>query len=413
VAVVLRLQHRARAATALTRRSLTPVVTIAGLRAGLLAVIVVAWWVEPMSAVVRAAMWMLALMVPLIALAFLVGLVRWRLYAGRALERLAGCLDGKPDAARVRFVFAEAFEDPAVQIAFPTDDSGSTGWIDSQGRPVSLPPVGSGLVASVVGDEGRTIAVVVHDAALEGDPALLHAGLAMAGVALENRRLVLEADGAMREVKASRARIAASGERERRRIERDLHDGAQQRLVALRIELGLAEELVRRDAELGARRLRELEHDVDEALEELRALAHGVYPPLLADCGLPDALRSVTARAAVPVRLEVRDVGRYVPEVESAVYYCVLEALQNVLKHARSARCVEVLLDGGELGELRLRVQDDGPGFAEGSPCGAGITNMRDRLVALGGEMAVNSTLGAGTLVEGVVPTDGRAQEGT
>ena len=154
------------------------------------------------------------------------------------------------------------------------------------------------------------------------------------------------------------------------------------------------------------------ETTLDEALEELRALAHGVYPPLLADCGLPDALRSVTMRAAIPVRLEVRDVGRYVPEVESAVYYCVLEALQNVLKHARSARGVVVRLDGATSGELRLRVRDDGPGFAERSRCGAGITNMRDRFAALGGALEVYSTPGAGTLVEGVVPTDGRAQEG-
>jgi signal transduction histidine kinase len=235
------------------------------------------------------------------------------------------------------------------------------------------------------------------------------AGGFLAGVALQKRRLAAEAAAAVRELTASRARIAASGERERRRIERDLHDGAQQRLVALRIELELAEELVRRDPEQGARRLRRLEHELDDTLEELRALAHGVYPPLLADRGLPDALGAVVAGAGVPVELRVRGVARYAPEVESAVYYCVLEALQNVLKHARGARRVAVELDGRVAGRLRLRVEDDGPGFADGGRAGgAGIANMRDRLAALGGAVAMSSAPGAGTRVQGWVPTDDR-----
>ncbi|HEX7289831.1 MAG TPA: histidine kinase [Conexibacter sp.] len=233
---------------------------------------------------------------------------------------------------------------------------------------------------------------------------------ALCQLALENQRLAAEAQAAMRELQASRARIAASGERERRRIERDLHDGAQQRLVALRIELELAEELVRRDPARGAERLHRLEQEVDEALEELRALAHGVYPPLLADRGLPDALRAVADRAAVPVTLTARGVGRYPPEVESAVYYCVLEALQNVLKHARGTYA-DVELDGRARGELRLRVRDHGPGLADGGRArGTGIANMRDRLGALGGEVELTSVPGAGTLVRGWVPTGDRTE---
>jgi signal transduction histidine kinase len=216
-----------------------------------------------------------------------------------------------------------------------------------------------------------------------------------------------------RRTSGSRARIAASSERERRRIERDLHDGAQQRLVALRIELELAEELVLRDPELGARRLRRLERELDEALEELRALAHGVYPPLLADHGLPRALRAATERCAVPVQLEVRGVGRYAPAVEGAVYFCVLEALQNVLKHARGVRRVAVALDGRLPGELRLSVRDDGAGFAaggaDGADGGAGVTNMRDRLAALGGDVEVASAPGVGTSVRGWVPSEAAA----
>ncbi len=219
-------------------------------------------------------------------------------------------------------------------------------------------------------------------------------------------RRMADAEAAMRELHASRARIAAGAERERRRIERDLHDGAQQRLVALRIELELTGELVRRDPERGASRLHELEHEVDEALEELRALAHGVYPPLLADRGLAEALRAVTDRFAVHAQLVARAVGRYSPEVESAVYFCVLEALQNVLKHARGARLVEVRLDGAAPGLLRLCVRDDGAG-ADGGVLrpGVGVTNMRDRLATLGGELQLSSTPGVGTLVSGWLPT--------
>jgi signal transduction histidine kinase len=226
----------------------------------------------------------------------------------------------------------------------------------------------------------------------------------MAAVVLENQRLAAEAEVAMRELQRSRARIAAGAEQERRRIERDLHDGAQQRLVALRIELELAEDIVRQDPERGVARLRELERDVEEALEELRALAHGVYPPVLADAGLAEAVRSAARRSAIRVDLVTRDAARYSTAVEGAVYFCVLEALQNVQKHATGARRVVVTLDGGTGEELRFSVRDDGAGAAVIDE-GAGITNMRDRLGAIGGEVGIASRAGVGTIVRGHVPT--------
>jgi len=261
------------------------------------------------------------------------------------------------------------------------------------------PPVASFLPASP--EARRTRPLVALALLIRLLPSRL-----LAEVALENQRLAAEAAAAMRELEASRARIAATAERERRRIERDLHDGAQQRLVALRIELGLAEELVRRDPEAGADRLHVLAHAVEETLDDLRALAHGVYPSLLADHGLPEALRAVAERSAISVRLTIRSVGRCPPEVEGAVYFCVLEALQNAAKHAHGAHRVDVELDGREAGELRLCVRDDGAGFAVAAASeGAGVTNMRDRLVALGGELIVSSIPGAGTCVRGRVPT--------
>jgi signal transduction histidine kinase len=248
------------------------------------------------------------------------------------------------------------------------------------------------------------IAVIVHDEALKSRPELLRAGVAMAGVVLDNQRLAAEAELTMRELKSSRSRIAAGAERERRRIERDLHDGAQQRLVALRIELELAEELVRRDQEAGAQRLRQLEHEVDEALEELRALAHGVYPPLLSDRGLSEALQAIAARSTIRVNLVTHGVGRFATEVEAAVYFCILEALQNAHKHAVGARRIVVTLDGSAPQQLRFSVRDDGAGAAA-IAAGAGITNMQDRLAGVNGQFDISSTPGVGTVVQGCVPT--------
>jgi signal transduction histidine kinase len=405
LAVSARLWQRMRDATPLTRRLLAPVLAIAIARTSLLAVAICARWVDASWWLVEAAAWLLALAVPAVALGFLAGLVRWRLFAGRALERLAATLRAMPDAIALRHAFADAFEDPSVQIAFPSKRSPQR-WIDAHGRPLALPQPGSGVSVSTVSHQGAPVAAIVHDEALGAHPALLHAGLAMAGVVLENQRLAANAESAMREAQATGARIAASAERERRRIERDLHDGAQQRLVALRIELELAEELVRADPQRGAARIHELERAVDDALEELRALAHGVYPPLLADRGLPEALRVIAARQAIPTRVQARGIARYAPEIESAVYFCVLEALQNVLKHARDATRVEVQLDGRVAGELRLSVRDDGGGGPEAAfQAGAGTANMRDRLVALGGEVEISSTPGLGTVVRGSVPT--------
>jgi signal transduction histidine kinase len=299
-------------------------------------------------------------------------------------------------AATLRSLLAAAFGDPTLEVAFPRNG----GWVGTDGRALTL---NDGRSTSEVRDGSEVVAVLVHDGAR---PDLVDAGVSMARVVLENERLTAEAAASLREVLDSRARLAVGAERERRRIERDLHDGAQQRLVALRIELELAEELVRRDPERGADRLRDLEHAVDEALEEVRTLAHGVYPPLLADRGLPDALRAATKRSGLPVVLDARAVGRYPPEVESAVYFCVLEALQNALKHATGVTGAEIHLDGSAAGELRFEVRDDGAGAPDGAITpGTGITNMRDRLAAIGGEVMLSSGQG-GTVVRGRAPSD-------
>jgi signal transduction histidine kinase len=207
----------------------------------------------------------------------------------------------------------------------------------------------------------------------------------------------------LREVQDSRARIVASADEERQRIERDLHDGAQQRLVALRIKLELAEEMLSQDPGRGRELLHEIGDETVEALEEVRSLAHGVYPALLTQRGLGDALRDAAVRSPIHVRVDVSGVGRYRPEVESAVYFCCMEAMQNAVKHGGGATLISLALTDD--GRLRFEVADNGAGFdVAATPPGAGLANMRDRLEAIGGELTYRSQVGKGTQVAGVVP---------
>ena len=400
-AVVMRLVVRTRAASPLSRRMYLPLVTVAGTRAVLVAVAFPGRELAPDGTAVEVASWLVALTIPVIAVAFFAGLVRWRLFSTSALERLATRLQGRPDAAALRRALADAFDDPSIQIAYPASRGR---WVDGESHTVASPRASDGRRVRDVRDDGVLVAAVVHDEALLAEPALLDAGVDLAAATIANDRLAATSAAAVREVRDSRARLATSAERERRRIEQDLHDGAQQRLVALRIELQLTADIVREDPELGVERLRELEARVEEALEEVRSLAHGVCPPILADHGLVGALRARAAHSPVPIQLVVRHVGRYTPEVESAVYFCVLEALQNVAKHATGARRVVVSV-AEQPGELRLRVRDDGSGPASGTiRAGAGVTNMRDRLATVGGVLEIRTVPGSGTTVDGRVP---------
>jgi signal transduction histidine kinase len=172
--------------------------------------------------------------------------------------------------------------------------------------------------------------------------------------------------------------------------------------VALRIKLELAGKALDADLESGRARLRALGDEIDSTLEEIRSLARGVYPPLLADEGLTEALRAAALRAPIPATVSADGIGRYPPEVESAVYFCCLEALQNAAKHATGATRVTVSL--AEDDRLRFEVRDDGPGFVPGEAHGAGLTNMRDRVSTVGGDLQLVSGPGGGAVVSGSVP---------
>jgi signal transduction histidine kinase len=207
------------------------------------------------------------------------------------------------------------------------------------------------------------------------------------------------------ELRASRARIVEAGDEQRRRIERDLHDGAQQHLVALAVSVNLVRQIADNDPDTAKSMLEQIGSDLQEAVQELRNLAHGIYPPLLMDRGLSEALSAAAGRAALPTGVEADDVGRYPPAVEAAVYFCCLEALQNAAKHAGEGAQAMIVVREDE-GALLFEVRDDGAGFdlATGAHHGHGFVNMSDRVGAIGGSIAVESTPGAGTAIRGRIP---------
>ena len=224
-----------------------------------------------------------------------------------------------------------------------------------------------------------------------------------AGLVLRNVRLTEELLARLEELRASRQRIVAAQDAERRKLERNIHDGAQQQLVALAVRLRLARQLAQRDRAAAEAAIDQIEHETADALDNLRDLARGIYPPLLADRGLVAALSAQAAKSPLPVAVEANGIARYAQEQEAAVYFCTLEALQNVAKYAGATRAVvRLAVDDGH---LAFEVTDDGRGFdATKTSYGTGLQGMADRLSALGGELEVRSTPGRGTTVSGRLP---------
>jgi signal transduction histidine kinase len=237
---------------------------------------------------------------------------------------------------------------------------------------------------------------------IEAQQAELAAHNAQLGSALEASVAQLHSQAA--ELQASRSRIVAAADAERRRIEHNLHDGAQQRLAALAIKLSLAAELTERDAGQARNLLAELRGDVRETASELRCLAHGIYPPLLAESGLPAALSAAARWSTLPITVQATPLGRYPAEIEATVYFCCLEAIQNACKHAGDGATIDLRVwDAGAT--LAFEVTDDGRGFdASGRGLGAGFVNMEDRLRARRGSLRVQSAPGQGTRVSGQLP---------
>lgn len=400
VAVAVRLGQRVTAATPLMRRTLSPVLVVAILRVATFGASIAVRRADPDGALVDVLIWVVLLGLPAMSLAFLLGLVRWRLFAADALLRLAVGIRHDPHPDELRQLIATGLSDPSVELAY-RDPRASTGWVDGEGTPIPAPRDGPGRCCTEIVDEGRPVAAIVHDDALADQRSFVQTVGSYALAWEDNHRLAARVEESLRELRESRARILAAADDERRRIERDLHDGGQQRLVALRVRLELADEAMRESPARARRMLRQLGAEVDAALDELRALAAGVYPSLLADRGLTDALRSAARRSPVPASVDVSGGDRYSQEVEAAVYFCCLEALQNVAKHAPDAHRVDISLQRN--GDLRFAVRDDGPGF-DAAVTGNGLVNMRDRVAAVGGTLEIKTARGGGTEVVGRVP---------
>jgi signal transduction histidine kinase len=250
-----------------------------------------------------------------------------------------------------------------------------------------------------------TVAKPPNDPLTVAEDKLVDDLAAQAGLVLRNVRLTEELRANLEELRASRQRLVTAQDGERRRIERNIHDGAQQQLVALAVQARMAESLAGKDPERERELLHRVQQGLQDALEDLRDLARGIYPPLLADQGLGAALEAQARRSPVPVAVEPEGVGRYAQEAEAAVYFCVLEALQNVAKYAEASSATVRLR--ASAGDLRFEVEDDGRGFDPAATgYGTGVQGMVDRLAALGGELEVLSEPGHGTTVVGRLPVD-------
>jgi signal transduction histidine kinase len=330
--------------------------------------------------------------------AFLVGLLRSRLQRADAVAELVKRLGEAPRPGKLRDALADALGDPSLTIVYWLPDQG---YVDATARPVELPADGSGREATAIELEGRRVAAIVHDASLCDQPELVSAAGAAAALALERERLDAELRARIDDLSASRARIVQAIDSERRRLERDLHDGAQQRLASLLLRLQL--ERRARGIETAGALLDETAQSLAEALAELRALAAGILPPVLAHEGLEPAIRELAHTSPVPTGVDAALAERLPSTVEVAAYFIVAEALTNVVKHAH-ATCATVRIARRERRAI-IEVLDDGVGGADPQH-GSGLRGLQDRACALGGRIAIETGPRGGTLVRAELPCE-------
>ncbi|MFI0449625.1 sensor histidine kinase [Actinomadura sp. 6N118] len=327
-------------------------------------------------------------------IAFLIALLDARLVrvgVGDLIVRLQA--DPAPD---LRGMLAQALRDPSLALVYWLPQFGT--WSDEDGEAVTLPEAGRGKVIIRRGSE--PVAALLFDPALEDEPELLDAVGAAAALALENGRLQAELKARLQELHGSRMRVLEAGLKERRRLERDLHDGAQQRLVALSLELALLGESLSVDSD-ARQRVDRAKQEIAVSLGELRDLARGIYPAVLSGHGLVVALESLTARSAIPVRLMMRFEGRLPEPIEAAAYFVVCESLANAGKHAYAKSVTVEVIRMPE--QVVVEVVDDGVGGAD-TERGSGLRGLADRVEALGGRLRVWSPAEGGTRVKAEIP---------
>lgn len=339
-----------------------------------------------------------AVAVPLVILA---GLFVERLSMGRALATFVTQLVERPNASP-EALLARALKDRTLKIAYYEPRRGI--HVDGAGRPAVVPEDDEHRAVAHVERGGARIAAVSYDAALADQAAFVEAAGAVAAMHLEASQLEANLTESYRELAASRHRLVEAADTERQRIERDLHDGVQQYIVGLRLRLDLAAETVRDDPARGQQMLGAIGRQVDELLGALRSFAAGIYPAVLTERGLKAALESAARSAPCPISLHTFGLERYPEDIEVAVYFCCVEALQNVIKHAGPDADTRVRV--WHIGDaLAFDIRDSGTGFdSEGSSHGHGLINMRDRIEAVGGSLWVSSREHSGTRVRGRIP---------
>jgi signal transduction histidine kinase len=413
-ATPLLIARRARSVSSPVKRSLPPIQLVAMANALCLFMYLVAYSARSDLAAPLGSTYVgLVLAIPF---AMLLGLALERLFMGRALLAFLDQMARLPHADPQSLI-AAALRDPSLQIAYERSGAGGS-YVDLSGAPVAPPHSNARRAVTWIERDDHAIAAISYDSELADQEPFVHAAGAAAVMRLERLRLEADLKASTAEVaatrtrlKASTAELAASRTRlvepaytERRRIERDLHDSVQQDLVGLRIKLDMVAEAVKEDPNDGALMIASMGLQMDHVIEALRSLARGIYPSLLAERGLGEALKSAGRRCPAPVTVDARGIGRYDQDVEIAVYFCCLEALQNVAKHAGPDARASIRLRQ-ERNDLIAEVRDTGKGFI---PVAAvdnhGLQNMHDRIEAVGGVLIVD-TLGQGTCIRAVIPT--------
>jgi signal transduction histidine kinase len=341
--------------------------------------------------------WTRELVFASIPIAVLAVLLQRRLARG-AVAGLVVELGEGPSSVDLRQALSRALGDPSLALAYWVPAGAR--FVDAKGAPVQLPGPDDERAATVVEREGERIAVLIHDPVLAENTELVQSVCAAAALTLENERLQAELRARLAELQASRARLVEATESERRRIERDLHDGTQQRLVSIAMTLGLAESKLLADRPAVEPVLREARGALSDALAELRELTQGIRPAILVERGMAAALDDLSRRAALPVRLEVAVSGRLPEQLEGDAYFVASEALANAAKHSHASD-VRLAASRHE-GVLVVEVSDDGIGGAVAG--GSGLRGLADRVEALGGRLTVSSPPGRGTTLRAELP---------
>jgi signal transduction histidine kinase len=348
----------------------------------------------PVNAFYASALGPVPLFVPPVA--FLVGVLRLRLTRTRIADLIVELGRGVPIGG-LRDVLARTLGDPTLDLVFASPSG--AGFVDLAGRRVTLPLPAEARSVTWLQRGDDLLGVLIHDPQLDAqDPGLVEAAGTAARLALENERLAAQVRAQLEEVRASRARIVEAGDVERRRVERDLHDGAQQRLVALAMRLQLA----RASTEGASTVLDEATSELQAAIGEVRDLARGLHPPILTEAGLAAAIDALAERAPLPVSVNI-PTTRYRVATESAAYFVVAEALTNVARHAGASRAYVTATEADAM--LVLVIRDDGRGGAD-PEAGSGLAGLRDRLAAAGGTLSIASPADHGTILTAVLPVE-------